>query len=111
MAFGALSDDILKELNVELLDTLCGNCIAKGKESDDADTRKQAIKSLVSVVERISLPLIDPAQLVDIVEVMFSALKDYAVDRRGDVGSWVREQAMIGLTGLVTLVLEPVHIE
>lgn len=40
MAFGALSDDILKELNVELLDTLRANCLAKGKESDDAETRK-----------------------------------------------------------------------
>lgn len=38
-------------------------------------------------------------------------MKDYAVDRRGDVGSWVREQAMIGLTSLVTLVLEPELIE
>jgi len=29
---------------------------------------------------------------------MFDGLNDYQLDRRGDVGSWVREEAMISLT-------------
>jgi hypothetical protein len=38
-------------------------------------------------------------------------MNDYAVDRRGDVGSWVRDAAMVAITQLVTLILEPTKIE
>jgi len=40
MAFGALSTRLLIEMNVDLIDTLLKNCIPKGKESDDAETRR-----------------------------------------------------------------------
>lgn len=34
---------------------------------------------------------------VKVVQALFRALDDYAVDNRGDVGSWVREAAMDAL--------------
>jgi len=40
MAFGSLSVDILLTMNVELIDTVLRNCVSKGREQDDADTRK-----------------------------------------------------------------------
>ena len=40
MAFGVLSGGLLKEMSEALIRTLAANCIAKGKESDDAETRK-----------------------------------------------------------------------
>ncbi len=50
MALGVLSDNLLKNKNLgigkQLIETLITNCLPKGKESDDAETRKQAIKSL-----------------------------------------------------------------
>jgi tubulin-specific chaperone D len=49
MAFGSLSKTLYEVLNVELIDTLIKNCVPKGKESDDAETRREAIKSLVNV--------------------------------------------------------------
>lgn len=88
-------------LNKELIDTLLANCIPKGKENDDAETRREAIKSLVSVVNTLGISHIDKAQLSAIVEVFYKALDDYALDRRGDVGSWVREEAMVSLTYFV----------
>lgn len=36
-----------------------------------------------------------------IFNTLYRALQDYALDRRGDVGSWVREEAMRTLTSLV----------
>ena len=33
-------------------------------------------------------------------------MNDYQVDRRGDVGSWVREEAMISLTKFIRLLAE-----
>lgn len=50
MALGALSGRLYTELNVELIETLLKNCLPKGKETDDAETRRQAIKSLINVV-------------------------------------------------------------
>lgn len=40
-------------------------------------------------------------------DTMFKALNDYQLDRRGDVGSWVREEAMVSLSSFIeTLVAQ-----
>jgi len=36
-----------------------------------------------------------------ILEVFYNCFDDYAVDRRGDVGSWVRDVAMVSLNTYV----------
>ena len=50
MALGVLSDNLLKNeylgIGKMLIETLLQNCLQKGQESDDAETRKQAVKSL-----------------------------------------------------------------
>lgn len=45
-------------------------------------------------------------------EVLYKALNDYEVDRRGDVGSWVREEAMLSLSKFLkhALATEDVHL-
>ena len=106
MALGALSGRLYRELNVELIETLLKNCLPKGKEQDDAETRKQAIKSLINVVQALGIEKIDRDQLCDIIETFYKALDDYAVDRRGDVGSWVREETMQALTTFVTTMVK-----
>lgn len=106
MAFGVLSPQLLQLLNVELIETLLKNCIAKGRESDDAETRREATKSLINVVKTLGIKNIDSDQLVDILETMYEALNDYALDRRGDVGSWVREQTMRSLLQFVETLLD-----
>ena len=40
-------------------------------------------------------------------ETFYKALNDYTLDRRGDVGSWVREETMVALTTFVsTMILD-----
>ena len=46
MAFGVMSKKLLELLSPDIFDTLIKNCVPKGKESDDAETRKFAVKSL-----------------------------------------------------------------
>jgi hypothetical protein len=53
------------------------NCIPKGKESDDAETRKQAIKSLGQIVLKIGLNNLNINVTKDVFETLFKALKDY----------------------------------
>ena len=36
-----------------------------------------------------------------IIETLYEALKDYSIDNRGDIGSWVREQAMTTLEWII----------
>lgn len=98
MAFGVLSLGVIKALLNDLMLTLMMNCIAKGKESDDADTRKQAVKALISVIKTFGINNIPQDKIEQTLGTFYKALNDYQVDRRGDVGSWVREEAMIALT-------------
>lgn len=71
----------------------------------DAEARVNAVKGLVSVCETLvqgrdcsnedDIPLL---YLIkdEVMTTLFKAVDDYSVDNRGDVGSWVREAAMIG---------------
>ena len=52
MAFGVMSRKIYEILNYEAFETLLKNSVPKGKEADDAETRKFAIKSLFSAIQR-----------------------------------------------------------
>ncbi len=38
-----------------MLDVLMTNCLFTGKEADDAETRKAAVKSLIDVVKTLGL--------------------------------------------------------
>jgi hypothetical protein len=40
MAFGVFSEKLLQIFYPEILDVVILNCLPKGKESDDAETRK-----------------------------------------------------------------------
>ena len=43
-----------------------------------------------------------PVELLNLtLNTLFGALNDYQLDRRGDVGSWVREETMVSLTSFV----------
>ena len=46
------------------------------------------------------------ANIVPIYECFLLALEDYTHDRRGDIGAWVREASMSGLTSLTLLASE-----
>jgi len=47
MSFGVLSAQLYHILVPDIFDTLVRNAVQQGKESDDADTRKQAVRSLI----------------------------------------------------------------
>ena len=56
---------------------------------------------MVSVVMTLGVERV-PAELLNLViDTLFNTLDDYQLDRRGDVGSWVREETMTALTNLV----------
>lgn len=85
-------------------------------EDQDAETRVNAVRGLTAVCEilyggpaeslsRLKSPLsspvphklLGPVVREQVMDVLLKALDDYAIDNRGDVGSWVREAAMDAL--------------
>jgi len=65
----------------------------------DADARRNAIVGLISLSENIG---VNPSGVCDsncnkIFDAFIKGTNDYAIDKRGDVGSWVREAAMAAL--------------
>ena len=82
------------------------NCLPKGKASDDAETRKAATSSLSRIIKTLGVKEIGIDYVSQAIEVFYKALEDYAIDRRGDVGSWTREEAMPALLQITDLIIE-----
>ena len=59
------------------------------------------MKSLITAVTTLGIEKISVDRLKAVIETLYKGLEDYALDRRGDVGSWVREEAMKALTIMV----------
>ena len=51
MAFGVLSKEILGHVFPELIDTVLTNSIPKGQDNDDAESRKQTLKSILQIIQ------------------------------------------------------------
>lgn len=106
MAFGVLSKALYQALSPDIFDSLLKNTVPKGKESDDAETRKMAVQSLMQAVDTCGLKSLDHQLLKSVLENLYQGLNDYQIDRRGDVGSWVREEAMQSLKTMIQLIVE-----
>uniref|UniRef100_A0A0D9XLC9 Uncharacterized protein n=1 Tax=Leersia perrieri TaxID=77586 RepID=A0A0D9XLC9_9ORYZ len=75
-------------------------------DDPDAEARVNSVKGLISVCETLTASVEHSSSFEDSIysyikdkamQALFRALDDYAVDNRGDVGSWVREAAMDAL--------------
>ncbi|PKA48420.1 hypothetical protein AXF42_Ash020938 [Apostasia shenzhenica] len=106
LAFGVLPYEFLITKWKDIIRRLCSSCLLLGKPDDpDAEARVNAVRGLVSVCETLSTSKNQYSEekslyyLIknDVMQTLLEALNDYAVDNRGDVGSWVREAAINGL--------------
>ncbi|CAM6128397.1 unnamed protein product [Calypogeia fissa] len=107
LALGALPNDLLAPVWKDVVDTLCSALALKGNPAvDDAETRVNAVRGLTIVCNTISsAATTTQTEFEDqilaikgqVMSAFFKALNDYAIDNRGDVGSWVREAAMEGI--------------
>ncbi|CCW65928.1 unnamed protein product [Phytomonas sp. Hart1] len=71
-------------------------------ELDDVEARRNAVQSLGRVMTTLQPDVdIGMARYRQVVEVLLAALHDYAVDKRGDVGSFVRLEALNALPAVV----------
>lgn len=95
LGLGMLKSDVLRTRCQEILEVLSrevrGVSLPGGADQDDPQTRQYASLSLGFLIEVGDL---DGEALSTAVGSLEAAMGDYAVDTRGDVGSWVRDAAM-----------------
>ncbi len=93
---------ILKQL-MKLTGTVAGI-------TGDPECRRAAVKSIKKICSRLdsmSNPMtLEQISVVDIIENLLVAVQDYSIDSRGDVGSWVRAEAVAAL-GVVLRSIRP----
>ncbi|KAK7066938.1 hypothetical protein SK128_026750 [Halocaridina rubra] len=75
-------------------------------------TRKEAILAMLRLVDTVGIEpkgresdQVCESNLVKIYESLLMSLDDYTMDRRGDIGAWVREAAILSLQHLSTTVI------
>ncbi|ORC88851.1 tubulin folding cofactor D [Trypanosoma theileri] len=88
--------------------TMKATVLEKRKEAQDAESRRNAVRSLRKLLLRIpaGTSYLTQELYEEVLEHILDALGDYAADRRGDVGSFVRLEAINSLTPLVQYGLE-----
>ncbi len=88
-----------------------------GGESD-AETRRNALRSLVQVCRTVGfsetersetpqypLAFLSKAHVQLVFASLLESMGDYGIDRRGDVGSWSRIEAMVGLEEILYMAI------
>ncbi len=129
LALGHLPAKLLAHTTVQLdavIDCLsyASNHQTKVGQQGDAETRRNAIESLVRLCETVGVgcsedkvdvqeyPVVglNKKQVAKVFQSLLSSLKDYNTDRRGDVGSWSRIAAMKGLVTVTSLAVKASNI-
>ena len=90
------------EMIIETLQR-ASNPKTKVGEEPDAETRRNAINALVEISETVGVGGqhgFTALQVQSVFGTLLLAMKDYSMDKRGDVGSWSRAAAMVGLEKL-----------
>jgi len=79
--------------------------LEEDKEAQDPETRKNAVVALLSVIRKVFDVL--PQEILDCaLHAFLRAMEDYAVDKRGDVGSLVRMSAVSSGARFIVLLCE-----
>jgi hypothetical protein len=104
MAVSALSPELTVANLDKILEILEKNSeITKKKAEDDPDLRNIAVKGFQRIINRVDPVHLTKDRVTKIINRLFYVMDDYSVDRRGDIGSMIRETGMYSLLDLVKL--------
>lgn len=111
-ALAALPRDVLLVNRKKILDVLIRfSILAEDKRAADALWalgRRDSLSSLARVIEKLGVNEPDglsSEELESVIDCYTKALDDYTTDSRGDIGSYVREAAVMGLKALFDQIL------
>lgn len=104
MAVSAMSPALIVEHLDRVLEILEKNSeIIKKKQEDDPDLRNHAVRGLQRIITRVDPKYLTEERITKVFNRLIYIMDDYSVDRRGDIGSMVRETGMYSLLEFVKL--------
>ena len=103
LALGALPKTVLREDLASVIHAL--SLASKAECEPDPDVRRCAVRSMQRASQTVGDAILEPISSFNrkkllsrvVVDALLYCLADYSRDRRGDVGSWVREEAIRAL--------------
>ncbi|XP_050312705.1 tubulin-specific chaperone D [Anthonomus grandis grandis] len=109
LALGSLPKHILHPNLDVVISALIGASTITAATIKWAESRRDAVKALTSVVTTMSDEIgkdFHENYIAQFYSTLFEGLKDYSEDKRGDIGAWVREACVTGLQVLTLLLTE-----
>ncbi|XP_069124940.1 tubulin-specific chaperone D-like [Argopecten irradians] len=112
LAIGAIPKFFLKNKLRGILSGLMGASKVTEKEKKWAESRRDAVKAITGVCKSVGVTkqgdqsqVLCPNNIPEVYDTFFTAMQDYTLDSRGDVGAWAREAAMTGLHEVTTMIV------
>lgn len=94
-ALASLSREVLVLMKDALLVDLLKNCVFNRKiGNNDPEVRKASLRTIFKMVEKIGLSQMTHENFGKIFDTQALSIKDYTLDKRGDIGCIVREETM-----------------
>jgi hypothetical protein len=79
----------------DLLQDLLKNCVANRKiGNNDPEIRKASLRTVFKIVEKTGIVHMKKENIKEIFNTLSLSIKDYTLDKRGDIGCIVREESM-----------------
>lgn len=104
-ALGVFNGNVQRNYFEKIWNCLKKNCQVKSKESDDPDTRKFAIRSLREMIGNVGFGDVKEEFAHEIFHLCFQLMNDYTTDKRGDIGSMIREMSMTVMLDIFMLLI------
>ena len=90
----------------ETIDVLAANCVFNKKiPMNDPEIRSFCVLSIAECFKKLGKDLVDIEMFDQILAVLRKSINDYTVDKRGDIGLVVREEAIDSLFSLVEIIV------
>jgi tubulin-specific chaperone D len=73
------------------------------KENNDPEKRKYAVQSLEALVKEVGFASekLNEEVIAKIFDILSTTVEDYTMDKRGDIGSIVREESMSAMIHII----------
>ncbi|XP_071539059.1 tubulin-specific chaperone D isoform X2 [Panulirus ornatus] len=111
-ALGCLTHSLVVGKFDTVVEALIGVTEITSGTANWAQTRKEAISAILRLVQTVGIrkdgkacDQVCETNLISIYQALLRGLDDYTMDRRGDIGAWVREAAILSLQTLTVAVV------
>jgi hypothetical protein len=93
-----MKDDVLTDL-------LKNSVFNKKVGNNDPEVRKAAIRTIFKVIEKVKISSLSIEQIKQIFDTLSISIRDYTLDKRGDIGCIVREETMSVYIDILHLII------